>query len=226
MAASHRDWTAFNGHRFFFLFLYLMASLVFYPFVREGTVGYFIFRVAGSAGILLTVYVISMRRTILTAALLLAIPALFERMVPLRVDVMGVRFLPLFNTALSFAFDVLVVVIIFRRVFTKEEPKSETIFGALCIYLLVGFSFASAYGMVAALQHGAFYLNPLSNLHTVPERFDFVYYSFAIITSLGAAGMVPVSPQARSLSVIEAILGILYLAVLISRLVSAYKRQA
>jgi uncharacterized membrane protein len=80
--------------------------------------------------------------------------------------------------------------------------------------------------MVAALQHGAFYLNPLSNLHTVPERFDFVYYSFAIITSLGAAGMVPVSPQARSLSVIEAILGILYLAVLISRLVSAYKRQA
>jgi uncharacterized membrane protein len=80
--------------------------------------------------------------------------------------------------------------------------------------------------MVAALQPRAFYLNPLTNLHTVPERFDFVYYSFATITSLGGAGIVPVSPQARSLSIIESILGILYLAVLISRLVSAYKRQS
>jgi hypothetical protein len=226
MAASSRNWTAFNEHRFFFLFLYLMSSLIFYPFVREGTTSYLIFRIAGSVGILLTVYVISMRRTILIAALLLAVPALLQHMHPLRVDVVEARFFPLFSTALSFAFDLLVVVMIFRRVFTREEPKSETIFGALCIYLLVGFSFSGAYGMVAALQPRAFYLNPLTNLHTVPERFDFVYYSFATITSLGGAGIVPVSPQARSLSIIESILGILYLAVLISRLVSAYKRQS
>jgi len=42
------------------------------------------------------------------------------------------------------------------------------------------------------------------------------------MTSLGAAGITAVSPQVRSLSVIEAILGVLYLAVLISRLMGAY----
>jgi hypothetical protein len=46
------------------------------------------------------------------------------------------------------------------------------------------------------------------------------------MTSLGAAGIIPVSDQARSLSVIEAILGVLYLAVLISRLVGAYRRPS
>ena len=115
------------------------------------------------------------------------------------------------------------MVVIFRRVFTKEQPNSETVFGALCIYLLVGFTFASIYGMVAAIQPKAFYLDPLTNLHTIPNRFDFIYYSFATMTSLGAAGITAVSAPARSLSVIEAILGVLYLAVLIARLMGAYR---
>jgi uncharacterized membrane protein len=115
------------------------------------------------------------------------------------------------------------VVVIFRRVFGTNQPNSETIFGALCIYLLLGFSFASLYGMAAALQPKAFYLDPLTNLHTIPDRFDFIYYSFATMTSLGSVGITAVSAPTRSLSVIEAIIGVLYLAVLIARLMGAYR---
>jgi uncharacterized membrane protein len=107
-----------------------------------------------------------------------------------------------------------------------EKPDSETIFGALCIYLLVGFSFASIYGMVAAFQPNAFYLDPRTNLHQVPDRFDFIYYSFGTMTSLGAAGMIAVSSHARSISILEAILGVLYLAVLIARLMGAYRSNS
>jgi hypothetical protein len=124
---------------------------------------------------------------------------------------------------LSFLFDAFIVVVIFRRVFAPKQPNSETIFGALCIYLLAGFALASIYGMVALLQPRAFYLDPLANIHTVPDRLDFIYYSFGTMTSLGASGIVPVSAEARSISVIEAIVGVLYLAVLISRLVGAYR---
>jgi len=74
---------------------------------------------------------------------------------------------------LSFLFDAFIVVVIFRRVFASKQPNSETIFGALCIYLLAGFAFASIYGMVALLQPRAFYLDPLANVHTVPDRLDF-----------------------------------------------------
>jgi hypothetical protein len=57
----------------------------------------------------------------------------------------------------------------------------------------------------------------------VPDRFDFIYRSFATITSLGAVGVTAVSARARALSVTEAIVGILYLAVLIARLMGAYR---
>ncbi len=123
-------------------------------------------------------------------------------------------------------FDVFVVVIIFRRVFTSQQPNSETVFGALCIYLLVGFSFASIYGMVATLDPKAFYLDPMTNLHAIPNRFDSVYYSFGTMTSLGAAGIIAVSGEARSFTVIETTLGVFYLAVLIARLISAYQHPS
>ena len=115
------------------------------------------------------------------------------------------------------------MVSIFRRVFSHVRITSETIFGALCIYLLNGMSFASIYGLVSDLQPHAFRLDPALNLHTIPDRFDFIYYSFGMMTQLGAAGIAAVTDQARSVSVIEAILGQLYLAVLISRLVGAYR---
>lgn len=218
-----RQLQALTGHKFFLLFLFLLASLVLYPYVENGGFRYFAFRVVGGAGILIAVYAIRLRRTLLLVALLLAVPALFERML-LRQPHPG--FLSILNIVLSFAFDVFIVVVIFRRVFTNDQPNSETVFGALCIYQLVGFTFASIYGMVAAIQPKGFYLDPLTNLHSIPDRFDFIYYSFATMTSLGAAGITPVSAPARSLSVIEAILGVLYLAVLIARLMDAYRRPS
>src|SRR5271170_217093 len=211
---------ALTGHKFFLLFLLLLASLVLYPYVQNGGFSYFAFRILGSAGILIAVYAIRLRRTFLVVALLLAIPALLERMLLHEHDPGALSIL---SIVLSFVFDVFIVVVIFRRVFSNDQPNSETVFGALCIYLLVGFSFASVYGMVAALQPKAFYLDPITNLHAIPNRFDFIYYSFATMTSLGATGITAVSEQARSLSVIEAILGVLYLAVLIARLMSAYR---
>ena len=212
-----------NGHKFFLLFLFLLATLIFYPYLQYEGFGYFAFRILGSAAILIAVYAIRLRKTLLVVALVLAVPALVERILLRQPDP---GFLSVLNIVLSFLFDLFIVVVIFHRVFTNERPNSETVFGALCIYLFVGFAFASIYGMVAALQPKAFYLDPLTNLHTIPDRFDFIYYSFATMTSLGATGITAVSASARSLTAIEAILGVLYLAVLIARLMGAYRHPS
>ena len=208
-----------SSHKFFILFLFLLASLLLYPFAESSVFGYYTFRVIGSTTIIFCVYAASFRRS-LVIAIILAIPAFLHRGLNLTVSDISLSVL---NIILSFLFDALIVTVIFRRVIAPGQPNAETIFGALSVYLLVGFAFASIYGMVDLLQPRAFYLDPLANLHVRPDRLDFVYYSFATMTALGAAGITPVSGEARCLSVIEALLGVLYLAVLISRLIGAYR---
>ena len=210
----------FAERKFFLLFLFLLTSLVLYPYAENSSFGYYAFRVLGSTAILLSVYVVSFRRGLVIVALLLAVPAFVQRVLNLSTNASSLSIL---SIVLSFLFDVFIVVAIFRRVFAPRQPNAETIFGALCIYLLIGFGFASVYGMIEIIRPHAFYLDPVTNLHTTPNRLDFVYYSFATMTSLGAAGITAVSAEARSVSVIEALIGVLYLAVLITRLVGAYR---
>ena len=215
--------SALTRHRFFLLFVFLLATLILFPYAEARHFGGYAFRVIGSFAIVVSVYAVNIHRSLLIVAILLAIPALFERIMLPQISANSFY---IFNILVTLVFDVVIVVVIFRHVFPAEQPTSETIFGALCLYLLVGFTFASVYGLVTAFQPDAFYLDPRTNAHNVPNRFDFIYYSFCTMTSLGAAGITPVSAQARSFSILEAILGVLYLAVLITGLIGAYRPKS
>lgn len=206
--------------RFFLLFSFLLANLILYPFAEGTGIGYYLFRTSGYAVVLLSVYAVSFRRTLLVLVIALAAPEAIHR---LFLTIGDASKFSIINTALSFLFDGLIIVVIFRKVFARGRANAETICGALSIYLCIGFSFAGIYGLIWAISPKAFYFDPTLNTHLTPTRFDFVYYSFATMTSLGSAGITPVSGQARSMSVIEAVTGILYLAVLISRLMAEYR---
>jgi hypothetical protein len=203
------------------LFLFLLTDLVLYPYLGE-TVGtrYYLFRALGIVLTLVTVYAISFRKGLIFVAVFLAGPAIVEHSIFFRTKIGSVSVV---NIVLSFVFDVFVIVVIFRRVYARDRPTAETIFGALCVYLLIGFTFARIYAITSILQPHAFYLDPATNPHQVPMGFDFIFFSFGSMTTAGAGGITAVSPQARSLSVIESILGVLYLAVMISRLIDAYQ---
>jgi hypothetical protein len=207
------------GRRFSALFVLMLAYLVLYPYAQHAGLPYLAFRIFGVAVTVLSVYAVSFRRAFLVVALFLAAPALAQRILLTRADQGRLQ---LTSIVLGLAFDVFIVAAIFRRVFLREEPTKEAIFGALCVYLLAGFGFANLYGMMTALQTRAFYLDPKLNAHPVPDRFDLIYYSFATLTCSGPSGISPASTQARSMSVIEGLVGVLYLAVLISRLLAAY----
>jgi hypothetical protein len=210
-------------HRFLLLFLFLLATLLAYPYTESAALGTYVFRVLIGLVTALSVFAVSFRRGIAIVAVLLAIPSVVQHLVN---PDLNAGFLPLLNLGLSFAFDVFIVVRIFRQVFAKERVTSQTIFAALCIYILNGLTFASVYGLIAALQPRAFFFDPSVNLHTAPDRFDFIFYSFGMMTQLGAVGITAVTEQARAWSMIEAMLGQLYLAVLIARLVSGYRMGA
>jgi hypothetical protein len=158
-----------SGHKFFLLFLFLLSDLALYPYVGDSGLRYQMFRMVGAAVTLMSVYAVSFRRGLIFVALILAGPSFVEHGIVFRT-----RLVPAsaFAVVLSFAFDVFIIVVIFRRVFAREEPNAETIFGAVCIYLLIGFSFARLY---AIIRPHAFYLDPAVNPHVVPVGFDFIF---------------------------------------------------
>lgn len=174
----------------------------------------------GAVVILLTVNAVTFSRGLLLFVVILAVPSILQHLFfPLHTA----GAFPFVNRLLSLGFDLLIIALISRHVFQIENPDSETIFGALCIYLLVGFAFASLYATIANRDPHAFSLNLSSVPHLAPDRFDFIYFSFGTLTELGTSGMIAVAPLARSVSLLEAIIGILYMAVLLARLITAYR---
>lgn len=87
--------------------------------------------------------------------------------------------------------------------------------GAVGAYLLLGVLWAHVYALVASLRPGAF-----SGALGAGGARAFYYFSFVTLTTVGYGDVLPVHPAARSLAMLEAVTGPLYLAILIARLVS------
>ena len=88
--------------------------------------------------------------------------------------------------------------------------------GAVAAYVLLGVTWAHAYSLVAQLHSGAF-SGPV-NAADGPRAW--LYFSFVTLTTVGYGDVLPVHPAARSLAALEAVVGPLYLAILVARLVS------
>lgn len=106
--------------------------------------------------------------------------------------------------------------------FIRHVPQvnSEVLSAGISVYLLLGFFWAAAYSLVARVLPGAF-----ANVSTAAGRlqgFEAIYFSFITLTTVGFGDISPVAPVARMLAMMEAMTGTLYLAVLVSRLVSLH----
>ena len=124
-------------------------------------------------------------------------------------------------TALFAIFYIYVLVIVLAYVIKGAEITKDKIVGAVSIYLLIGFTWASIYRIVFSFQPEAFSVSDTFLASTGRSQPDFVYFSF--ITLLGDVS--PISGIARSLAILEGIVGVLYIGVFISRLITLYKPQ-
>ena len=97
----------------------------------------------------------------------------------------------------------------------SSRVEAEHIFAALSAYLLAGIYFGLLYWVLEQLQPGTFGGADFS-------RSGATYFSFVTLATLGYGDIVPRSDLGRSLAVLEAIGGQLFLAVLVARLLSLY----
>jgi hypothetical protein len=110
----------------------------------------------------------------------------------------------------------LLLVVVLGQTFRAGPVTAHRIQGGIAAYLLLGVAWAEAYGLVDTVYPGAF---TGAAGDTVGKR-SWVYFSFVTLTTVGYGDIVPVHPAARSLAMLEAVTGPLYLAILLARLVS------
>jgi hypothetical protein len=127
---------------------------------------------------------------------------------------------------LDMLFVALIIFAILTYVFRSREITTETLAGAICAYLLIGHLWADAFSIIETVRPGSFSSVALvsdkaSIVQSAPLQVSqFSYFSFVTLSTLGYGDITPLSRPARNLAALEAIFGQLYLAVLISRLVS------
>lgn len=117
--------------------------------------------------------------------------------------------------------------------FIIRAPRvnSEVLCAGISGYLLLGILWMSAYMLVSRLSPtdlthpGAFaFTVGVTSPHPLSE-FEAYYFSFITLSTVGYGDITPISPGARTLAMLEAMTGTLYMAVLISRLVALYSAQ-
>jgi len=210
-----------DDNRFYFLLTGLLVVLLIAPIMTEGY--------PGLTGMLLTV-------TLLIAVLSMSTSRRFRAiawsLVAAKMILAGLVLIhPSFTAHLVEAVVVLVffvvaVVFSFQRVLDGEFVDMNRIAGAISVYMLIGLIWASLYFALSLIEPKAFEgvaeLTDYNLSLTNTAYLDLLYFSYVTLSTLGYGDVTPVSRAAQSLAYLEAICGVMYVAVLISAMIGSY----
>ena len=172
---------------------------------------------------------VSARRRVFWIGMLLAFPAFVSEWLTY---VTSAEAFAVVNTASSSLFIAYTAAVILHTILHEKRVSTGAVLGGLCIYLLIGIFFVEIFSLVEFLRPGSFaYMGePLTAVVGTEAQYarypSILYYSFVTLTTLGYGDVVPVSQLTQSLAATEAVLGQLYLAVFIARLVGLNMAQA
>jgi len=120
--------------------------------------------------------------------------------------------------ALTLPFFAYTVVILLKQLMSARSADSGELYGAASTYLLIGLTWGLVYVLLESAVPGSF-MFPDHDAGTGKSLF---YFSYVTLVTLGYGEITPVSEVARSFSVIEAIMGSLFLTILVARLVGLF----
>lgn len=204
------------------LLLALVALIVSYPFLEQMQSG----RVAVIA-FDWAILVLALRSASATGiesrlGYALLIPTIILQVIS---AVTGVGYVFVLSMLFQAALHAFVIVSLFRYVLRDEIMTIDELFAAGSLYAMLAFVFAYLYSVVEYLSPGAFYINTSNNPDGIFSWFEMLYFSFTCLTSVGFGEITPVSDHARSLVMIQQLVGVLYLAIVISRLITMHSNR-
>jgi hypothetical protein len=207
--------------RFSAVHLLIALALLFTcaPFVEEIKGGDLIVSVLLSLVLLSAVLAVADSKYVLVIAVVLVIPAVAGRWINhFRPDLVHPAVFLVCATVLM----LFLVVRLLRFILLAPSVTVEVLCASIAAYLMLGLVWTTAYWLVDQLTPGgAFSFNTSAGARSM-NGFTGFYFSFITLSTVGYGDITPVSRIARWLAAMEAMTGLLYVAVLIARLVSLY----
>src|SRR5690348_15755181 len=111
-------------------------------------------------------------------------------------------------------------VAISRRIVAHRFISTETVLGAICVYLLIGFSFSFIYSGVAYVSGTPFF----AGLSEASSN-DYLFFSYTTLTTVGYGNLIPVGSIGQTFAMLEALFGQIYLVIVVARLVSLWGQE-
>lgn len=209
-------WVSHN--RSLVLLLSLVLLILVFPLSEGTAIDSLIFVTIFTAVLLSAVYEVGFETRYAAIGIVLAVPAFIASWT--------YAFVPTTGTLVAQAvfliiFLVYTIALVLKRVFSSLSVEPKEILDAISAYIMAGVCFALIFHLMEMLSPNSFRL-------TYPEVHfsEFMYLSFATLTTLGYGDVVAVSTLARSLAIVEAMLGVTYVGVLIGMLVGSLGRKA
>ena len=209
---------AYSNHRYRILFFTLLASLVALPVVRPLGLGSSVAEGFLAANLIAAIFAVGKGRLRQLAFVALFI-ALIARPGAALFHVAAVS---VGSLAVWGVLALLAAAGALRFALQGQSVGGEQMFAALSAYLLGGLFFGLLYWVMGQFTPGSLLEGGAPDL-AVPSVYTAIYFSFVTLASLGYGDVLPVSDPVRGLAVIEAVGGQLYLAVMVARMVSAWR---
>ena len=210
---SHNQPGWLRRNRFSFLLISIVFFMILRPFVEDLVGLSFLMEIFVTAILLSGIYAVSEDRVSLVFALVTGLPALFANWV---FQIFPIPSLLLIHSISGGLFFATAAIIIVRHLINQKIVTIDLIWGAVCGYFLIGFMWGDIYYLLETVNPGSFRLGE----HNVPDMDSFIYFSFVTLATLGYGDIVPLTEQAQSFTIIEAVMGQMYLAVNIAALVA------
>ncbi len=204
-----------------YLTVSMALMLVLYPFLEGGITQTIILNILVSAICFSGVYAVSSSKKNLIIALALGVPWFATSWITLIIPSPSVILVSI-STSFLMLFYAFTALMILLFVLKSEQISGDILYGAVSVYLLIGGAFSMIYVLIETLYPGSFSLDLTHSVNGAVDWADFLYYSFTTLTTMGYGDITPSTSHARSFAMLEALIGVMYLAIIIGRLVGLY----